>query len=81
MKKANKSISLFSAKTLDSLAMAELVGGADTKTYCSGAKCNNCSDTVCGTKVYKCSGLTIDTAHLLTLPIVEINDSATNLLK
>lgn len=33
-----KSIGLFSEETLDSIAMAELMGG-DTNTYCNGGNC------------------------------------------
>jgi hypothetical protein len=43
MENTDKKSSLFSNETLDSIAMAEVYGGAQAKncpnTYCSGAKC------------------------------------------
>ena len=49
MKNELKSMSLFSAETLDSIAMAEVFGG-DTYTYCAGGNCVqqcSCTNTKC----------------------------------
>ena len=42
-----KSLSLFSEDTLDSIAMAEIMGGC-TNTFCDGAFCANCANCVKG---------------------------------
>ena len=43
----NKPMSMFSAETLDSIAMAELNGG-DSNSFCSNPNCiNNCLNSTC----------------------------------
>lgn len=89
MKEGKKeSFSLFSTETLDSLAMAEIMGGANN---CSGGNCVSqcgCTKTVCdietnvgavcGTKTdVKCKpALLADAELLLQLPALELGDHA-----